>query len=201
MLSEPVSCILPLSSVQRPQNLPCKHHGQQYWSLGCGACTTYHLCTEALFNSSLYQVDTFTADDFCQHLSWDAGSKMFKGVNACLRLLLGFDKDNVPIQCIQRCKIILPVPTSIGPQVFGSCWPLRMGDWHLQVRPHSSGMLTRLHSCKWISITHFSSRKMLLCQAACCAQPWCRLCKLRIFCINIKADSVTKVQQGMPALH
>ncbi|DBB00312.1 TPA: Dynein beta chain, flagellar outer arm [Trebouxia sp. C0004] len=37
-------------------------------------------------------------------LSWNAGKKMMGNVDAFLKSLLAFDKDNVPVQCVEKCE-------------------------------------------------------------------------------------------------
>lgn len=39
-----------------------------------------------------------------QDLSWNAGKKMMGNVDAFLKSLLAFDKDNVPLQCVEKCE-------------------------------------------------------------------------------------------------
>lgn len=39
-----------------------------------------------------------------QDLSWNAGKKMMNNVDAFLKGLLAFDKDNVPVQCVEKCE-------------------------------------------------------------------------------------------------
>ena len=39
-----------------------------------------------------------------QDLSWNAGKKMMGNVDAFLKSLLAFDKDNVPVQCVEKCE-------------------------------------------------------------------------------------------------
>lgn len=39
-----------------------------------------------------------------QDLSWNAGKKMMGNVDAFLKSLVSFDKDNVPLQCVEKCE-------------------------------------------------------------------------------------------------
>ena len=41
---------------------------------------------------------------FMQDLSWNAGKKMMGNVDAFLKSLVSFDKDNVPLQCVEKCE-------------------------------------------------------------------------------------------------
>lgn len=58
----------------------------------CMAHLTENACSSA--TSQLYMQD----------LSWNAGKKMMNNVDAFLKSLLAFDKDNVPVQCVEKCE-------------------------------------------------------------------------------------------------
>ena len=39
-----------------------------------------------------------------QDLSWNAGKKFMGNVDAFLKSLLAFDKDNIPLACVEKCE-------------------------------------------------------------------------------------------------
>jgi dynein heavy chain len=39
-----------------------------------------------------------------QDLSWAAGKKFMGNVDAFLKMLLTFNKDNIPLQCVEQCE-------------------------------------------------------------------------------------------------
>ncbi len=61
--------------------------------------STYNaVCCKSVSN------DTEAIAQCLQDLSWNAGKKMMGNVDAFLKSLLAFDKDNVPVQCVEKCE-------------------------------------------------------------------------------------------------
>ena len=104
-----------------------------------------------------------------QDLSWNAGKKFMGNVDAFLKSLLAFDKDNIPLACVEKCEKDFLINPGFNPDAIRSKSGAAAGlcGWVVNIckyfRIYQVRVMADMQGQSWVN-THRVSRPTTACQ-------------------------------------